>query len=72
MKRAMALALSTVLVLVVSAGAPAWAREMKGKIKSYETVTRIVTLEDGSQYLVTDKVKTVEKIKEGKMVKPHL
>ena len=69
MKRPIALVLSAAVLLAVGASAPAWAREAKGKIKTYETVTRVVTLEDGSQFVVTDKVKTVEKIKEGKMVK---
>ncbi len=56
-------------VLIVAAGSPAWARDAKGKITSYDTTTQVVTLEDGSQYVVTDKVKTVEKIKVGKHVK---
>jgi hypothetical protein len=58
-----------VLGLLVAAGTPAWARETKGKIKSYETTTRVVELEDGTQYVITDKVKTTEKIKAGKQVK---
>ena len=50
MKRVMAMLLSTAVVLAFCAGTPAWAREMKGKVKSYETTTTIVTLDDGSQY----------------------
>ena len=56
-------------VLIVAAGSPAWARDAKGKIKSYDTTTQVITLEDGTQYIVTDKVKTVEKIEVGKHVK---
>ena len=55
--------------LLLAAGSPAWARDVKGKIKSYDTTTQVVTLEDGTQYIVTDKVKTVEKIEVGKHVK---
>ncbi len=55
--------------LLLAAGSPAWARDAKGKIKSYDTTTQVITLEDGTQYIVTDKVKTVEKIEVGKHVK---
>jgi len=55
--------------LVLSAGSPAWARDAKGKIKSYDTRTQVIEFEDGSQYIVTDKVKTIEKIQVGKQVK---
>jgi len=55
--------------LLFAAGSPAWARDAKGKITSYDTTTQVVTLDDGSQYVVTDKVKTVEKIKVGQKVK---
>jgi hypothetical protein len=67
MKRAVACLLITGLVL--GAGTPVWARDAKGKIKSYDTITRVVELEDGTQYVITDKVKTTEKIKVGKHVK---
>jgi hypothetical protein len=67
MTRAIACLLAAGLLLI--AGSPAWARDAKGKITSYDTTTQIVTFEDGSQYVVTDKVKTVEKIKVGKHVK---
>jgi uncharacterized OB-fold protein len=70
MNRILACAVAAAL-LIASSGSPTWAREAKGKIKSWETTTRIVTLEDGTQYIVTDEVKTTttEKIKPGKHVK---
>jgi len=55
--------------LLLTAGAPAWARDAKGKIKSYDETTQVVEFEDGTQYVITDKVKTTEKIKVGKQVK---
>ena len=55
--------------LLLAAGSPAWARDAKGKITNYDTTTRVVTLDDGTEYVVTDKVKTVEKIKVGQHVK---
>ena len=66
MNRAIACLLAAGVLL--TAGSPAWARDAKGKIKTYDTTTQVVTFEDGSQYVVTDKVKTVEKIKVGKHV----
>jgi Protein of unknown function (DUF1344) len=57
------------VVVVFAVGTTAYARDAKGKVKSWETTTRVITLEDGSQYVVTDKVKTTEKIKVGKHVK---
>jgi hypothetical protein len=68
MKRVLACAL-VVGLLGAAAGTPAWAREAKGKIKSYEETTRVVQFEDGTEYVVTDKVKTTEKIKPGKHMK---
>jgi hypothetical protein len=55
------------IAMLIAAGSPAFARDIKGKIKSWETTTRTVTLEDGTQYVVTDTVKTTttEKIKVG-------
>ena len=67
MKRAAAWLL--VAGLTLTAGTPAWARDAKGKIKTYDTTTRAVVLEDGTQYVITDKMKTTEKIKVGKHVK---
>ena len=67
MKRATAGLLALGLLFV--SGMPAWARDAKGKITSYDTTTQVVTLEDGTQYIVTDQVKTTEKIKVGKHVK---
>ena len=57
------------IAMLIATGAPAFARDIKGKIKSWETTTRTVTLEDGTQYVVTDTVKTTEKIRVGKNVK---
>jgi uncharacterized OB-fold protein len=67
MRRMLACAIA--VALLFAAGTPAWARDAKGKVKSWETTTRIVTLEDGSQYVVTETVTTTEMIKVGKSVK---
>ena len=61
--------LLTVGLLVTAASSPAWARDVKGKITTYDTTTQVIEFEDGSQYIVTDKVTTIEKIKVGKQVK---
>jgi hypothetical protein len=66
MKRIVGLVLAVALVVGVG---PAWAREVKGKVTRYDTTTRVITLEDGTQYVVTEKVKIKETIKQGTKVK---
>ena len=66
MKRIVGVVLAVALVVGV---APAWAREVKGKVTRYDTTTRVITLEDGTQYVVTEKVKVKETIKQGTKVK---
>jgi hypothetical protein len=63
------IACAVALAFLATAGSPAWAKDAKGKIKTWETTTRVVTLEDGTQYVITDKVKKTEKIKAGQQVK---
>jgi maltose-binding protein MalE len=67
MKKLVVCALAAVFLLVASDGA--WARETKGKVKTWEEKTRVITLDDGTQYVVTEKVKVKEKMKPGQNVK---
>ena len=65
MKTFFAFALAAALALPVTA---AWAADMEGKVTKWETTTRTITLEDGTQFWITDTVKT-ETIKEGDRAK---
>ena len=65
MKTFVVLILAAALALPVTA---AWAGGAEGKITKWESTTRTITLEDGTQFWITDTVKT-ETIKEGDNVK---
>ena len=65
MKTLVVLILAAALALPVTA---AWAGDASGKVTKWESTTRTITLEDGSQFWITDTVKT-ETIKEGDTVK---
>ena len=65
MKTLYAFALAAALALPVTA---VWAGDMEGKVTKWETTTRTITLEDGTQFWITDTVKT-ETIKEGDRAK---
>ena len=65
MKTLFALVVAVALTLPVSA---AWAGDVEGKVTKWEQTTRTITLEDGTQFWITDTVKT-ETIKEGDRAK---
>ena len=65
MKTLFAFVLAVALALPVTA---VWAADMEGKVTKWETTTRTITLEDGTQFWITDTVKT-EMIKEGDRAK---
>ena len=61
--------LGAVLAMLLGLGvAGAWADEVAGKIKSVDTVVRVIVLEDGSMIFIAEGV-AMDNLQEGKSVK---
>jgi hypothetical protein len=61
--------LGAVLAMLLGLGvAGAWAEEVAGKIKSVDTVVRVIVLEDGSMIFIAEGV-PMDNMQEGKSVK---
>ena len=61
--------LGAVLAMLLGLGvAGAWAEEVAGKIKSVDTVVRVIVLEDGSMIFIAEGI-AMDNLQEGKSVK---